>query len=72
MSREIKIAIVQDRNGKVTTCGPDESWNTYGSQMEAAFCWALEAGEIPTNKFWVTVTLPDPTDTELELDSILE
>lgn len=69
--RTIKIAVVQSLDGKVTVCGPDEG-HDHASLMEAAMCWSLEAGEIPANRYWVTVTLPAPSSTEIDLGAALE
>lgn len=69
--RTIKIAVVQATNGQVTVCGPDEVTDSSGP-MDAALCWALEAGKMPANRYWITVTLPSPSLTEIDLDAELE
>jgi len=67
-TRTFKIAVAQALSGQTRVCGPDDV-GEYDSEMEAAICWLLEAGETPSNRYWITVQLPAPNITEIDLDA---
>ena len=67
-ARTFKIAIAQALSGQTRVCGPDDI-GEYRDEMEAAICWLLEAGEVPSNRYWVTVQLPAPRLNEIDLDA---
>jgi hypothetical protein len=54
-----RIAVVQSRDGEITTCPPDADWEMSGSdQIEAATVWHMESGFAVDHKFWVEFELP--------------
>ena len=57
---KIRIAAVQSRDGKITTCPPDCDWQDQGytDQIDAATCWHMERGFAVDHKFWVEFELP--------------
>ena len=57
--KEQRITIAQSADGKIQVCGPDEGAD-YGTPLEAASCWLIEAGHVPVGFFTVEVVLPDP------------
>jgi hypothetical protein len=62
----IKIAVVQDRDGYLTCCGPDDMGKEHKDSMDAAMSWHLEAGHLPAALYWVEIELPPvPTIPEL-------
>lgn len=60
-TRIVRMAVVQDLQGHVTTAGPDDH-DGYDNAMEAAICWHIEAGRVPATKHWIEVELPYPRD----------
>lgn len=70
--RTIKIAVAQAMSGKTAVCGPDDfAGADYSTPMDAALCWLIEAGEIPAERYWITVELPAPALREIDLDADL-
>lgn len=67
-TRPIRIAVVQSLDGVISVCGPnDYSAKEHGDAMNAAYCWLTEQGEIPADRFWVTINLPTPSANEIEI-----
>jgi hypothetical protein len=58
MMATIRIAIVQDRDGHLTTAGPNDAVDGYKDAMDAAMSWHLEAGHLPAAIYWAEVDLP--------------
>jgi len=60
-ARAVRIAVTQSSCGHLTFVGPDDfKTSDFNDAMDAAMSWAIEAGYIPTSRYWITVEIPAP------------
>lgn len=59
--KTIRIAVAQASCGHLTIVGPDDfKTSEFNGAMDAAMSWSIEAGYIPTSRYWLTANIPEP------------
>ena len=61
--RTIKIAVTQSSCGHLTCVGPDDFKSSeFNDAMDAAMSWSIEAGYIPSSRYWLAAEIPEPLE----------
>lgn len=73
MMRTIKIAVTQSSCGHLTCVGPNDfKESDFNNAMDAAFSWSIEAGYMPTSRYWVEAAIPEPLEDAPTISATLQ